>query len=79
MHPQFFTAVWVTDYYNVYNVHADGVHGNYYLVRTEEAGRTTCVYEGDKPSYDMSQFVPVPVRKGHSFMRDPQIDWLTGV
>jgi len=47
----------------------DGVYGNYYLVRSCEAGHTKCVYEGDKPSYDMSQLVAVPVNKGY-FVHD---------
>jgi len=44
---------------------SDGVHGNYYMVQTNEAGHVKCVYEGDKPSYDVSQFIPVPVSKGY--------------
>lgn len=44
--------------------HKDGVHGSYYLVQTVEDGRVRCVYEGNKPTYDMSQFKPVPVSKG---------------
>lgn len=40
------------------------VLGDYYLVRTVEAGQITCVYEGNKPSCDMSQLVPMPVSKG---------------
>jgi len=44
---------------------ADGVHGSYYMVRTNEGGHIKCIYEGDKPSYDMSQFVPAPVSKGY--------------
>ena len=42
------------------------MHGDYYLVRTAEDGRAICTYEGNKPAYDMSQFVPVPVSKGSS-------------
>jgi len=48
---------------------ADGVHGSYYMVRSNEAGHIKCAYEGDKPSFDMSHFVPVPVNKGY-FMHD---------
>jgi len=46
-------------------VHTDGVHGSYYLVRAVEDGQVKCVYEGNKPTYDMSQFLPVSVSKGH--------------
>jgi len=45
---------------------ADGVHGNYLMVQSTEGGHKTIVYEGKKPSYDMSQLVPVPVSKGQS-------------
>ena len=35
------------------------------MVQTNEAGHVKCVYEGDKPSYDVSQFIPVAVSKGY--------------
>jgi len=50
-------------------LYTDGVYGSYYLVRTYEAGHLKCAYEGDKPSYDMSRFIPVPVSKGY-FLHD---------
>jgi len=42
----------------------DGVYGDYYMVRTVEDGQIKCMYEGSSPTYNMSQFVPVPVSKG---------------
>jgi len=52
----------------------DGVHGSYQMVQIREGGQKKIVYEGSKPSYDMSQFVPVPVSKGWSV-----IHWLLAV
>jgi len=41
----------------------DGLHGGYrYLQKTD--GDTVMGYEGQIPSYEPEQFIPVPVRKG---------------
>ena len=43
---------------------ADGVYGDYYLVRVGEGEHITCEYEGTKLVDDKSQLIPVPVSKG---------------
>ena len=43
---------------------ADGVYGDYYLVRVGEGEHITCEYEGTKLVHDKSQLIPVPVSKG---------------
>jgi hypothetical protein len=51
---------------NGYVVFADGVHGNYRMVRNPERkeGEVSCIYTGTKPTYKQEDFVLTPVKKG---------------
>ena len=44
---------------------ADGLLGQYRMVKNEdETSAQTCIFIGEKPEYDESKFIPVPVKKG---------------
>ena len=44
---------------------SDGLLGNYRMVRnTDSSSSLTCVFTGEKQTYDQSKFIPVPVKRG---------------
>ena len=43
---------------------AGGIDGDYRMIRNPEKEGPSCIFTGTKPTYDDSQFVCAPVKKG---------------